>query len=74
MRMALWVLQTDAEQDLVTLTYFEKKGAPAQECGHGAIALLRDVEAWCMDQAAPWDRVQTDRGVFMRQVSAFVQA
>lgn len=71
--MALWLLQVDAEQGTVTLTYLQKD-APPQDCGRGGLALLADLEGWVIEAAAAWDRVQTNRGVFVRQVSAFVQA
>lgn len=71
--MALWLLRVDAAQDVVTLTYFEKD-APPKECGRGGLALLPSLERWVIDQATAWDRIETDRGVFVRQVSAFLQA
>jgi hypothetical protein len=67
--VALWLLRVDAEQDAVTLTYFERN-APPKDCGRGDLALLADLEGWVIDQAAAWDRVQTDRGVFVRQATA----
>jgi len=42
--MALWRIDSDAERDLVTLTYFEAPEALPKECGRGAMALLGDVE------------------------------
>lgn len=71
--MALWVLQVDAELDIVTLTYVEKD-APPKNCGRGGLAVLNDLESWVIDQAGPWDRLQMRGAVFVRQVAAFVQA
>lgn len=73
MFVALWLLQVDAEQDLVTLTYHEP-GEPPKHCGRGGLALLSELEGWVIDQAAPWDQVAIRGAVFVRQVSAFVQA
>jgi len=75
--VARWQIQVDVSQDLVTLTYFESVlpgGKPPKNCGSGGLAVLADLEAWCADQASPWDQLQTERGVFVRQVSAFVRA
>lgn len=71
--MALWLLQVDPEQDVVTLTYHEA-GKPPKDCGRGELVLLPDLEGWVVDQAEPWDRVQMGGAVFVRQVSAFVRA
>jgi hypothetical protein len=71
--VALWLIQVDAEQDLVTLTYVEKD-APPKDCGRGGLAILPDLEGFVIDQAAPFDRVQVRERVFVRQVSAFVRA
>jgi hypothetical protein len=72
--MALWRIDSDAERDLVTLTYFEGPEAPPKECGRGGMALLSDVEGFAVDQAVPFDRVQMGGRVFVRQGSAFVCA
>lgn len=73
--MALWKILTEA--DAVTLTYIESVlpgGAPPKDCGRGDVALEADLEAFCIDQASPWDLIQSRRGVFVRQSAAFASA
>jgi hypothetical protein len=61
--MATWNIQNNGTT--VVLTYDD--GKETKHCGSGPVALERDLLGWVMDQAAPGDRITTQRGVFVRQ-------
>ena len=45
----------------MTLTYFESvlPGGPRpKNCGNGGVAVLPDLESWCIEQASPWDQIR----------------
>ena len=50
------------------------EGRAAEGLRARRLVLLADLEGWVIDQANAWDRIQTNRGVFVRQVSGFVKA
>ena len=67
--MPIWHVEREGRE--VVLTY--QDGAVRKPCGRGGIELLPDLVAWVVEQAAPWDRVRTEGGIFVRQVASDVR-
>ncbi len=67
--MGLWHMDVDLKLRKVQLIYVDHPGASdalVQRCGACELVAERDLEAWIIDQAAPWDLINTDRGSFVR--------
>lgn len=65
--MALWRIDAHRGQDLVTVTLSGGAEAAPLECGRGELTRLSELQGWAVGQAEPWDRVQLDGKVYVRQ-------
>jgi hypothetical protein len=61
--MATWLVRHEGRD--VVLTFRDASGST--ECGRGGAELLPEVLGWVIEQAQPYDRVQTEEAVFIRQ-------
>jgi hypothetical protein len=68
-KMATWRVAIEGGD--VVLTYLDAAGS--RECGRGGVEVLPDLVGWVSEQAAPWDQVRTERGIFVRQVAPEVR-